>query len=74
MGNLGKLGKFKSKRKLQPLLQPFEQLRIEQRTGKALSAFVPSTPKTRAIYAKNMFGFTGKSGLEGLFNKKKRRR
>lgn len=74
MGGLGKLGKFKSKRKLQPLLQPFEQLRIEQRTGKALSAFVPSTPKTRAIYAKNMFGFTGKSGLEGLFNKKKRRR
>jgi hypothetical protein len=74
MGGLGKLGSFKTKRKLQPLLQPFEQLRIEQRTGKALSAFVPSTPKTRAIYAKNMFGALGKSGLEGMFKTKKKRR
>jgi hypothetical protein len=74
MGAFGKKGKFKFKRGLQPLLQPFEQLRIELKTGKGLSAYVPSTPKTRAIYAKNQFGAFGKSGLEGMFKTKKKRR
>jgi hypothetical protein len=46
-----------------PRLTFLEKTEGEAKTNKPMSVFVKSTPKTRAIYEKNLLGAFGRSGL-----------
>jgi hypothetical protein len=66
-----KLPKYKSG--LQPRLTLLEKTRLEIKSGKAVSSFVPSTPKTRATFIKSGLGAFGYSGLLGKAKKTMKR-